>query len=146
MTTQPTVKAGERTRQEIEQGAALELHKHLEGIDLSTVFPITIERHCGRKQTAALARKVFKLHGIKGISVTAPNYSMAQSVHIRLPKRDDYTVTCEYGRIDWANDPAAQANCAAERKLESILAAAFPNHDDRSDTQSDYFDYKWSVA
>ena len=32
----------------------------------------------------------------------------------------------------------------ARAKLEKILARAFPNHEDRSDTQSDYFDYCWS--
>ena len=32
------------------------------------------------------------------------------------------------------------------RHMGSILAKAFPNHLDRSDVQSDYFDSKWSVS
>lgn len=131
---------------EAEQISAEALHARLAQIDLDSVFPITLDRHCGRKETARLARKVMKLHGIKGISITAPNYSMAQSVDVSMPRRQDYSIFECYDRIDFVNDPAAQANGAAAKKIEAILAKAFPNHDDRSELQSDYHDYKWSVG
>lgn len=102
-----------------------------------------LERSVPRKELAAAARKLFKSLGLKGISVTAPNYSMAQAVHVRLPKRDDYTFDANGDIPD--NDPARVGNTEADRKIAAILYQAFPSHRDRSDTQSDYFNYKWSI-
>lgn len=102
------------------------------------------ERSTPRKDQAKLARKLFKQLGLKGISVTTPSYSMAQGVDVLIPKRDDY-IRDERGNIDFINDPAAKANSKAVRDIMEILARAFPQHDDRSDSMTDYFNYKWSV-
>ena len=124
--------------------AAMSLHARLAEIDLAAVPVVCTDRHIPRKEQAALARKLFKSLGLRGISVTAPRYSMASSVDVSMPKREDYTRD-DHGQIDFATDPAAQANGEARHKVSAILDTAFPNHVDRSDGQSDHFDYRWSI-
>jgi hypothetical protein len=133
------------------QKEAEALHAALEKIDPATVPVMTAERGCGRKETARLARELFKRLGLKGISVTAPVYSMASMVDVQIPYRRDYIPTdtiadpsCRF----WTEkeDPVRQANKAATDKVAQILAAAFPNHDDRSEAMTDYFDRKWSFG
>jgi hypothetical protein len=126
-----------------EQTKAIELHAKLATINPLDVPVMSRERMIPRKEQAALARQLFKSMGLRGISVTTPNYSMASTVRVRLPKRDDYELN-EWGTVK-EGDPVMRANSEAGRRVESILLAAFPRHDDRSDTMSDYFDYCWSV-
>lgn len=127
-----------------ETAKAKTLHAILAKIDPAKVAVVTGER-MSRKPLAKAARALFSKLGIKGVSVTAPNYSMAQSVHVSPAERADYTYT-NAARWDVAEGDAARAaNNEARKKIEAILLAAFPGTDDRSDTQSDYFDYCWSV-
>lgn len=121
------------------------VHAAIDAVDLSAVPVVCTDRGIRRKEQAALARKLFKQLGITGLSVTAPNYSMAHSVEVKIPKRDDYMMLSLDGGIDFLNDPTALANRRISEKVEAILGRAFPCHDDRSDSQSDYFDYKWSI-
>jgi hypothetical protein len=128
-----------------EQTKALTLHARLDQIQESDVKrDVVLERSCPRKELAAAARKLFKSLGLKGISVTAPNYSMAQSVDVSLPKREDYVF--DQFRMVIEGDEARAANNAAHDKIALILYTAFPSHRDRSDTQSDHFDYRWSIS
>jgi hypothetical protein len=112
-------------------------------VDITEIPVMSNERSIPRKDQAKLARELFKKLGIKGISVTTPNYSMAQSVDVRLPKRCDY----DFDNCGFVveGDAARKANSDAEKRVDAILLAAFPNHDNRSETQTDYFDYCWSV-
>lgn len=127
-----------------EQAAALTLHARLAEIDPASVKrDVVLDRSCPRKELAAAARRLFKSLGLKGISVTAPNYSMAQSVDVSMPKRDDYQFD-QFGMVV-EGDAARAANNVAREKLDAILYHAFPSHRDRSDSQSDHFDYRWSV-
>ena len=128
------------------QNLALALHARLPQIDITEIPVMTMERHIPRKQQAALARELFRRLGLKGISVTAPNYSMAQTVDVHQPRRRDYVLDGHGMVKDYATDPAAQANEAARTRLEAILLAAFPQHDNRSDRMTDHFDSKWSLA
>lgn len=120
---------------------AIDLHAALEKIDLATIPVISRDR--------CLARKLLRSLKLAGISVTAPNYSMCMHCEVRLPKRDDYPTLSndEHGfpKVDFANDPVAAENQKARTKVQQILALAFPNHDDRSDSMTDYFDAKWTV-
>lgn len=132
---------------------AVALHAALERVDLAAVPLMSAERHIGRKNTAKLARDLFKRLGLKGISVTAPDYSMASTVDVQIPYRRDYARPTKEQERDssacyWLRKecPVHQANEAAEKKIGEILAIAFPNHDDRSDSQTDYFDRKWSFG
>jgi hypothetical protein len=112
-------------------------------VDLLRVTVMSLDRSIARTEQAALTRKLFRSLGIKGVSVTAPSYSMAQSVDIRLPRRDDFEFDT-FGDVD-RDCPAAKMNHAAHAKIGAILARAFPNHEDRSDSQSDHFDFCWSI-
>ena len=131
--------------QKREQEQALALHAALDKLKFDLVPIVCRERGIARIEQAQLARQLFKRLGLKGISVTCPNYSMAQSVDVRLPKRSDYVFDVR-GMVDHLNDKASQANSKAQRLIDAILLKAFPFHDNRSDSQSDYFDYCWSVS
>ena len=127
-------------------------------VNLEKVPVMTRDRFIPRKEQARLCRELFKRLGIKGVSVTAPNYSMAQSVDVSLPgyMGDDseyvfdginYRGQCFSDMPDQV--PAKIRNRThwnAAKKVDEILLRAFPAHDDRSDLQSDYFNYKWSVS
>lgn len=125
--------------------AAANLHLALAAVDVCKLPVMSRERCIRRKEQAKLARRLFKQLGLKGISVTTPNHSMAQGVDVKLPKRDDYTVFDAADCVDWLDDPACAANAKARRDIEEILARSFPQHDDRSELVSDYFNYCWSV-
>ncbi len=119
---------------------------------------MTTDRHIDRKQQAALARKLFKSLGLKGISVTTPTYSMASTVKVRLPRADVTAAMFILNGRDYNGEaysdmpdelPAKIAHAArwAEiTEIKRVLAIAFPNHDDRSDSCSDHFDFCWSVG
>ena len=102
-------------------------------------------RKATRKERAKAVRNLFKSLGIKGISVTAPNYSMAQSIDITIPHD-----SCDNAIHD---DPSKSfRDCAecnrrwqAKERIEPIILAAYPDLDNRSDSQSDHFDYCLSI-
>lgn len=132
-------------QQATETVKALTFHRILAEIDISKVPVISTERHPagGRKELAKMARALFRKLELKRISVTSPNYSMAMTVDVRLPRRLDYIRGAD-GHV--APDcPARVANYVASAKVEAILLKAFPNTDNRSDIQSDHFDYIWSI-
>jgi glycogen debranching enzyme len=132
------------------------LYAKLDAIRLENVPVMTRDRHIPRKEQAALARQLFKRLGLKGISVTAPRYSGAHSVDVRLPAEGKHNLNkWPHGNTWTAHGidrnaatrcPACRDREAAKKKLEAILLAAFPNHDDRSDLQTDYYDFCWSIT
>ena len=132
--------------------ADLPLHPTLlaiEAVDLNAVPVFLLDRSARRKVRAASARALFKQLGLKHISVTAPDYSMAQAVHVRLPRVKDVPAL----QAEWEQHSTEESRAllrrreyAAEQKVEAILARAFPNHLDRSDIMCDHFDYCWSVS
>lgn len=134
----------EEKKQALDQERALALHQALKAVDLAKVPVKSTERHIARKEQARLTRELFKELGLKGISVTAPNYSMARAVDVRLPRRSDFSELVDVRR-QRISCMAREANHRAAEAVHQILAVAFPNHDDRSDTQSDHFDFCWSV-
>lgn len=104
-----------------------------------------------RKEFAASVRQTFRALGIKGISVTAPNYSMAQGIDIRIPAIDRRGVPFtasqeEREEYEAETNMLRQAREHIQNNLHYILETAYPNMTDRSDVQSDYFDYRWSVS
>jgi hypothetical protein len=99
---------------------------------IAPVAPTFGTRRMSRKERAAAARKLFRSLGLKGLSVTAPNYSMASSVHVALPDGDR------------GDREGRMALTSARRKVEALLLVAFPGTEDRSDIMTDYFDFVWS--
>ena len=120
-----------------------EFHAALAAVDITEIPVMSRDRHIPRKLQSKLARMLLRSLGIKGVSITTPSYSMAQTVDVRIPQRDDHDL--DEGGYMVPGCPAAVANTEARQRMLSILLAAFPRHDDRSDTMTDYFDYCWSV-
>lgn len=97
-------------------------------------------RYESRKYIAGAIRGLLKGLGIKGISVTAPVYSMAQAIDIRVPD------TCEHDSMEARRAcPVCQNRNLAVRRIEELILAAYPDLDDRSDSMSDHYDYKLSI-
>lgn len=132
------------------------LYAKLATINEASILPVCRDRHIPRKEQATLARKLFKSLGLAGISVTTPNYSMASTVDVAIPslphESGDYLLAgVNYENNSYSDMPDAVpckakmlARSAATRKVQEILARAFPQHDDRSDSMTDYFDSCWS--
>ncbi len=135
------------------------LHEALAAVDVCGLPTMTKDRSIPRKEQAALARKLFKQLGLRGISVTTPSYSMASSVDVRLPNLSEdahdrtrwphhHTAECcqiQGGHNEANRCPACRDESKAGETVEEILARAFPSHDNRSDYQSDHFDFCWSI-
>jgi hypothetical protein len=117
-------------------------HSQLERVNLNLIPVMSANRGIPRKEQAKLARDLFKSLHVSHLSITTPNYSMAQSVHVTMPRRNDYE-TGEHG--EYLDCEAVTSNNNARAKIREILARAFPNHGDHSDLQTDYHDYKWSL-
>lgn len=115
-------------------------------------------RNLARKQISDHVRALLKSLGIKGVSVTTPNYSMAQSIDISLPDDDrhehqpyheqaeaEYRATHEdyMGAMHFCH--FCREDRDAKDRLERLILTAFPDLADKSDLQSDYFDYRLSI-
>jgi hypothetical protein len=103
-------------------------------------------RRESRKVIAAEVRSLLRSMGLKGISVTAPNYSMAQAIDIKTPRNEPEPIVKDEDGWD-AHHPDYRAACnAASAKIEAIILAAFPDLDNRSDSMTDYYDYRLSIS
>jgi hypothetical protein len=99
-----------------------------------------------RKVIAAEVRGLLRSIGLNGISVTAPNYSMARAIDIRTPRNNPEPIVKDEDGWD-AHHPAYRAaRNAAVVRIEAIILAAFPDLDDRSDSMIDYYDYRLSIS
>lgn len=103
-----------------------------------------------RKEWAVAVRALFKDLGIPHVSVTAPVYSMAQSIRISIPSTSHaYHRGYEPNRYDpnsYRNCPRCSRRHAAENRLERLILAAYPDLNNRSDSMTDYFDYCLSIS
>jgi len=99
-------------------------------------------RRADQKERTRLIRQALKDAGVRGASVTMARGSMCYWSDIRVEgiahteyPEDHVPFRC----------PVCQRNQAAEKKLNAIIMAALPGMDDRSDSQSDHFDFVYSV-
>ena len=130
----------------------------VQNVQLAAIPIYRLDRCAPRTEQARQARELFRRLGVRGVSVTAPRYSQAHSVNVRLPRPGDD----EHDPTRWPHDhsrccgqqagheestrcPACAQEDATRRKVKAILYAAFPNHRDRSEVQTDYFDFCWSI-
>ena len=106
-------------------------------------------RHAPLKEQSKAVRGLLKSMRLTGVSVTTPTYSMASSISISLPhERHDHREIDERGgayQPYGVTCPLCAHRIAAEKKIEKIILAAFPDLDDRSEYVSDYFDYCLSI-
>ena len=140
------------------QASFQDFQKALASVQEGAIPVMSRTRSIPRKEQAKLARELFKRLGLKGISVTVPNYSMAKSVDVEIPRNPASDADFVYEGKGYHNHsysdmpdgvPArikSREHYAAQLKIAEILARAFPQHDDRSDSMTDYYDYKWSIS
>jgi len=118
-------------------------------------------RDRARKEWSKEVRKLLKSIGLGFVSVTTPSYSMASSIDIRFHQdegfREGSAHEAQHVQIDRSERgsniwhgygyycPYCQQQWQAHQRLEKIILAAFPDLDDRSDSQSDYFDSCLSI-
>jgi hypothetical protein len=157
-TAKPTSKSKQPRESKHPQQVAEEFHATLNSINEGAIPVMSRDRHIPRKEQAKLARELFKKLGLKGASITAPNYSMASTVDIDLPRLQIHVATmwphsesthyheCGAAVRECDKCPACVQNHKSHDKVKEILARAFPNHDDRSDRMVDYYDYCWSIS
>lgn len=125
----------------------------IERLDLEQVRPFLLPRSAPRKAQAHALRSLLKDLGLRDISVTVPTYSMASGVQVRLPKLE-YTpaqiLDHELARTPEEEQSSELARLRARHQairehFVALLDRAFPNHRNRSDYGTDYFDYCWMV-
>jgi hypothetical protein len=114
-------------------------------------------RDLTRKEQSAKVRAAFKALGLTGISVTTPNYSMASSIQISLPRTDWEThepIHTPLEAIERQKDeyngmvqvcPVCKESWMAHVAIERIILAMFPDMDNRSDSQTDYSDFAFTI-
>ncbi len=126
----------------------------LGAVRLDSVPVFHVPRSLPRKEQAALARQLFRRLGLKGVSVTTPNYSMARvvDVHNPEPAHPGWLGSEQWQHESYADIPesvparmASLLRYHAAERVKMLLGHAFPSHDDRSDSQTDYFAACWSV-
>ncbi len=127
----------------------------LKSIDPAELAPYPNQvRHESLKIIAGAIRTLFRHLGIPGLSVTAPRYSMAQAVQVsaEFDLEHDYTrwphqhgECCKEGHTEETRCPSCAKLALAQEKLTKIILTVYPDLDDRSDSQSDYFDYRFSI-
>ncbi len=114
-------------------------------VDPATVGRRGFIRHERRKLIASLIRDLLKAYRIKGVSITAPKYSMVRSVEIRLPEARREHYSDRGGIHDRLDCPTCLERNEASNRLEAIILAAYPDLRDRSDSLTDHFDYRISI-
>lgn len=137
---------GRKTPHEI----AEQLAEALQRVSMFSIPVMTRDRFITTKQQAQLARELFRSLGLKGIGVKVPRYSMACVVEIRLPRLEvhcpDMQPHAPPGhRQTLKTCPTCHQNSLMRQQVGTILLLAFPNHDDRSNSTVDYYDYCWSI-
>jgi hypothetical protein len=115
-------------------------------------------RDLDRKEQAKIVRQLFKSLGFTGVSVTTPTYSMASSINISLPRQPwegehepehnrlqaiEYSKPSYNGMVQVC--PWCKESWLADKQIRAIILAAFPDMDNRSDTQSDYSDFAFTI-
>lgn len=99
-------------------------------------------RNLPLKELAKHVRGALKDLNIKGVSVTAPKYSMAQAVRLEIPE-------VHSGHERYVEREAC-SECVkrwqALVKLEKLVIQTYPCLNNRSDGHTDYFNYRLSVG
>lgn len=135
------------TSDTVEHAKAVRVLAALKEVNELRIPVVCRDRFIPRKEQARLARELFKKLGIKGVGVRVSTGAKCITVHVRVPQM--IHAACPPGEKWSQHDTKACEACIYRRyaldKLAEILGRAFPQHDDRSDSQSDYFDFKWFI-
>jgi hypothetical protein len=100
------------------------------------------------KEIAVAVRALLKQLGIKGCSVTTPRYSMAMGIEIRLPEYPS-----DWDKTLHPHDTLGMVDCwrcmlgrAARDRFKTLLVAAFPDCEDRSDSFNEHYDWVFHIV
>lgn len=122
---------------------------------LATPLPAFVANIRALKPTerSTAIRKLFKQIGISGLRVTTPYYFGI--CRIAIPEDDDHdevhaaaekTAHDEFpylGMVHYCT--VCKRRLDARNHLEKIVLAAFPDLDDRSNLETDYYDYVFAI-
>jgi hypothetical protein len=104
-------------------------------------------RHSPQKEISKAIRELYKDLGILGVRVYCQ-----WSIHIRPEEPqehshiDDSAQSWNLGEYKYRDCPTCQRHGKLKRKLARIILAAYPDLGDRSEIQSDYFDYIFQIV
>lgn len=104
------------------------LVEKLKSINVMNIPLMSRDRGIPLKTQASMARELCKKLGIKGVGARMAIGANCFYVIIRYPKSEQLS-----------------ENQYIHTQLEEILSRAFPNHDDRSDVMTDYFNTSWII-
>ncbi len=106
-------------------------------------------RDLHQKERTAKIRSMLRGMGIKvgavgkGVSVVSATGSMCYWTNVRFKGlRHAAGTSCGYTRMECHT---CRANLAAVRTVEKLILTAFPDLDDRSDSQTDHFNFVFTV-
>lgn len=118
-------------------------------IDLDKIQVVTTRR-IYHKDFAQQLRELLRSLGINSrmVSVTAPNYSMAVAIDVKVPqiaaemtyKEREALSPEEYAKSEQKHIQQEEYRYKATKHMRDIILKAFPGCDDRSDVMIDYFD------
>ena len=104
----------------------------------------TTARSAGQKERTAMIRQALKASGVRGVSVTMATGSMCYWTHVRA-EGVPHAQGTDWNAHEARQCPVCLRNQAADKKLTALILAAFPDLGDRSDLQSDHFDFVFTV-
>jgi hypothetical protein len=102
-------------------------------------------RTLGTVEQCSKIRAMLKAAGIKGVSVKRSHAGWSATVAVSF-LRLGHEEGVNWGLHNRAECPICSREIAATRKLETVILAAFPDCDNRSDSMTDYFDYVFGVS
>jgi len=120
---------------------SMKAQKTLSQIEAATI-PAVVNpslRHEDPKARSWAIRQMLRKVGIKGAHVTVGRGSTCAEVRflgVACPTRESHNRSA---------CPECKRNLDAEKKVSDIILGAFPDMDDRSDSMTDHFDYKFTI-
>lgn len=103
------------------------------------------DRGIGMKEQSRLAQELFKKLGVKGLRVRMSRGANCFGVDVHTPEMKHNPPLPGTWKHDNDNCDGCKYRRYVRDKLCEILARAFPQHDNRSDYMSDYFDNPWFI-
>lgn len=111
--------------------------------------PELVEERAGErlysKDAAKVARDVLKAHGITGVSVRKGRGTAAGYVDVSFAVQAHDEAEVMALRHEAGDCPICQRHNAAREKLNAILERAMPGNRNKSDSQSDYHCFTFSI-
>ena len=114
-------------------------------METSTEPRIYLDRNAAPKIFAAAIRKVLHRAGESGISVTCrPGTS---NVHVRIADRWTHlSIEDHYGPGGALRCGGCRSRGEHREKIEKLILSEFQHHGDKSEYQSDHFDFRFIVS